>query len=76
MTDTTVIIVAADSSAAQRRAKREGFRRWTGITPSNYRALIGDLAVPREQVIWDDVTWAFPPAMVDAISQCTRRAIT
>jgi hypothetical protein len=76
MTDTTVIIIAADSAAAKARAQREGFRRWTGITPKNYRALLPDLAVPRQQVVWDDITWVFPPAMLDAVRDCINRGQT
>jgi hypothetical protein len=67
----TTLIVALNHRDAANRAKAEGIRRWTGITPDNYRKLLPP-AVKRTDVLWTDITWKFPPTMQDAISQAIR----
>jgi hypothetical protein len=67
----TTLIVALDHRDAAARAKAEGIRRWTGITPDNYRKLLPP-AVQRSDVLWTDITWKFPPKMQDAIGWAIR----
>jgi hypothetical protein len=67
----TTLIVALNPREAANRAKTEGIRRWTGITPDNYRALL-PAAVKRAEVLWTRSDWYYPQPMLDAIERAIR----
>jgi hypothetical protein len=67
----TTLIVALSPREAAARAKAEGIRRWTGITPDNYRALLPP-AVKRAEVLWTRSDWYFPQPMLNAVERAIR----